>query len=549
MTQQYFSDQGISRRAFLGGSVLAGAGLAATALINSSEAYAEATSEQTGGVDINGFWKFPATEYTLEDAKETIECDIAVLGAGAAGLCAALKAAELGKSVVLVERGGDTGGSAAFSEGIFGIGTRYQQESGVEVTEQEVFETTMEYSHYRARPKLVKNFIQHSGATVDWFEEHGVVFHDVLSVVATNPDSLRTWHLYEGMGAQAFRTLSDEAIAAGVDLHVNTTASNLLFDEDGNVVGVACLDDSDNILAVVAKAVIVCTGGYGENDEMKREFLSDRWNVDRLVSIGAQTHNGEGINMCVAAGAKPYNVGVINTHTAWNTQMGMSSSLFAVQQEPFLWVNLDGERFVNERAVCVDPALQGNAHSYQPEMLARTIVDSDTIEMLREGIPFPLGAFFPAGTALTDIDEALADGIGKGIAFKADSIEDLAEQLGMDPAVLSGTVETYNAACENGVDDEFYKLEDMLIPVKTPPFYAVVTDSYSFTSTIGGILINENAQALDMNNEPIPGLYVCGSDASGLYGDSYEFVLSGSTIGFAANTGVIAAEHACETLF
>lgn len=541
----------ISRRSFIAGAAgaaAAGAAASAAGAALASEAATGGAAEESAPAYTRAGWKFPATTYTAADASQAYDCDIAVLGAGAAGTCAALRAAELGASVVWVERESTTGGSAQFSEGIFGMGTRYQEEQGVEVTEQEVFETTMTYSHYRARPKLVRSFIEKSGSTVDWFEDHGVTFHDVLSVVATNPDSLRTWHLYDGYGAAAFGTLAQAAVDAGAQLLLETTASNLLFDEDGKVAGVACVASDGSVVAVNAKAVVVCTGGYGENEEMKREFLSDRWDLSRLVSIGSQSHFGEGINMCVAAGARPYNVGVINTHCAWDKEIGMTSNLYAVQQEPFLWVNKDGKRFVNERAVCVDPALQGNAHSYQPEMLARTIIDQDTFDTLKEGIPFPLGAFFPAGTKLDDLDECFEEGIEMGIAAKADTIEELAEQMGMDASVLSATVEKYNEACDAGFDPEFFKAADMLIPVKNPPFYAVMTDSYSFTSTIGGVLINENAQALDEDNEPIPGLYVCGCDASGLYGDSYEFVLSGSTIGFAANTGIIAVEHAAANL-
>lgn len=538
--------KGVSRRGFLAGASLLAVGGALAACSPSGDAQSNASSNSQGSTEL-GAWPFPATSYTFDDAVSVTDADIVVVGGGAGGTCAALNAVDSGAKVAWVERHSSLGGTAQFSEGIFGVNSNYQNENNISVTAEEVFKKYMEFSHYRTNPDLAHTLIERSGSTVNWMQEKGVTFYDCLSVVATDPNSLRTWHLYDGFGVQAFKTLADQAIAGGAEVFLETTGSNLIM-EDGKVAGLAALNDKEEVVAFRAPVVVIATGGYGDNKEMMKYFLGGRYDTDALVNIGLNTHNGEGINMGVAAGAQPYNVGVVNTHVAWHTAIPITSSLYAAQQDPYLWVNKDGKRFVNEFAVCLDPALQGNALSMQPEMIMRTIFDSDTKDKLKESVLVPKGAHFPAGTPLTDIDEALEKGVEDGVAYKADTIEDLAKQLDMDPEVLVKTIEEYNVACDSGYDENFYKDPFALLAVKKAPFYAIPTDSYSFTSTVGGLKIDPSARVLDTEDNPIPGLYATGSDASGMYGCTYDFVVSGTTIGFASNMGIIATEHAVENI-
>ena len=126
--------------------------------------------------------------------------------------------------------------------------------------------------------------------------------------------------------------------------------------------------------------------------------------------------------------------------------------------------------------------------------------------------------------------------------FIADSIEELAEMIGVDPDVLVETVEEYNGFCA-GCDEEFYKAKKFLRPIVKAPFYAAAFHCGGY-GTVGGIKINEYCEAVDDDDEPIPGLYAAGADACNIYDDSYMFLLPGNSMGFAVNTGRIAGMEA-----
>lgn len=134
-----------------------------------------------------------------------------------------------------------------------------------------------------------------------------------------------------------------------------------------------------------------------------------------------------------------------------------------------------------------------------------------------------------------------------GVAWKSDTIEGLAKQIGLDPAVLSDTVSEYNAACDAGDDPAYFKQARYLRPLKQAPFYAVSMAPGMMSST-GGIRVNGNMQVVNKDYEPIPGLYAAGLDASGLYGDSYNMEVPGAANGFAYTSGRIAARHVISSM-
>ena len=180
---------------------------------------------------------------------------------------------------------------------------------------------------------------------------------------------------------------------------------------------------------------------------------------------------------------------------------------------------------------------------------AISIFDADTRKYMVEtnGVDTPIGEFVHIGDKLPKFDEELQKEIatGNNKAFVVNSIDELAQKLGLDAAILKETIAQNNEFADRRVDGQFFKNAKFLRPVKTPPFYVVKLHP-TMLGTLGGVRIDEKMQAVDKDRRPIPGLYVVGNDAGGLYGDTYDLLMSGSTIGFAINSGRIAGENAAK---
>jgi fumarate reductase flavoprotein subunit len=206
-------------------------------------------------------------------------------------------------------------------------------------------------------------------------------------------------------------------------------------------------------------------------------------------------------------------------------------------------VNQLGERFCDETVIFSWP-YAGNALANQPGRVMYVIFDEKTKKyMMEKGIDVGVGVMVPVATKLTKLDSELQRGIDKGYVFVASSIKELANKMKVDPVRLQATIDEYNKMADQRQDTLFVKNPKYLQPVRKAKFYAMKAFPFAL-GTLGGIKINHKTEVLDKKQEPIPGLYAAGNDAGGMYGDSYDVVLSGSTLGFAVNSGRIAGESA-----
>jgi fumarate reductase flavoprotein subunit len=226
-------------------------------------------------------------------------------------------------------------------------------------------------------------------------------------------------------------------------------------------------------------------------------------------------------------------------------KLGLGDVQFVgLMRQPYLWVNQQGRRFFNEGIG--NYPFRGNILASQKGGYAYLIFDGNTKRYLEQvGLDTGAALIF-AGTKLVDLDGDFRKAIDKGNenVFIADSLEELANKIGVGSAVLQETVNEYNGFCEKRHDDLFAKNPRYLQLVKDPKFYALRIFPYC-QGTIGGIKINERTEVLDGCGKPIPGLYAGGYDATGgLYGDTYNLLLPGGSLGFAFNSGRIAGENA-----
>ncbi|HEJ83154.1 MAG TPA: FAD-dependent oxidoreductase [Desulfobacteraceae bacterium] len=475
-----------------------------------------------------------------------LETDIIVVAGGAAGLPAAIAAAQGGARVMVFEKASTTGGTANMGMGPLGIESRHTRAKQFRPTKDEAFETFMDYTHWRADARLVRAFLNKSGDTIHWLESLGVEFVEPASYF---PTAYPTWHLIKPesgrpgpmASATMMKILTDRAKEMGVKILLQTPVAKLVKKE-GGIAGVVAEDKSGEPVEASAKAVIVATGGFGDNPQMIKKLTGYDFGKD-IYSFRIPGLQGDGLRMA-------WEVGAARTETRMEIIYGMPDvmtigpELHEACRQPHLMVNLLGERFINE-GILPNTTFTGNAISMQKDRSGFLIFDEEIKRRMEEAFDF-LSVVFPF-THINDFDQSIRNALDQGYQhlFVADSIEELAEKTGIIPSGLKQTVAQYNQSCERGYDELFNKSHRYLRPIRTPKFYSARHFPSAYGS-VGGIKINHRTEVLDKDWNVIPGLYAAGNDACSIYGDSYVFILPGNTMGFAVNTGRMAGENASE---
>jgi len=474
---------------------------------------------------------------------EKLECDLIIVSAGASGLAAAVAAGQKGARVISFEKASTTGGTGNMGMGPFGLQSRRQRLRQMGPTVEEAFKIFMDYTHWRVDARLVKAYLEKSATTIDWLEDMGAKFLDPLPYF---PGGWPTWHIVapggEGCARNLYKLLTDKAKELGVDFRLQTPVKKIL--KDGNrVTGVVAEDKSGEKIEAHAKAVIVATGGFGDNPQMIKKYTGYDWGKD-FHSFRVPGLVGEGIKMAWEAGAAPTD---ISMEIIYIPPGDLNPELAVAFRQPHLLVNLLGERFINE-GIMPSSTFTGNAISRQKDRNAYLIFDEDIRrQMETSGYDF-IHYVFPF-FKIRDFNGLLKEARDSGYkdVHATDSVDELADKTGIDRDGLKTTIEEYNGFCKNGYDAVFNKEHKYLRPIRTPRFYALKLQPGAY-GTLGGIKINHKMEVIDKDWKKIPGLYAAGTDANSMYGDSYVFVLPGNTMGFALNSGRMAAENALESV-
>ena len=431
---------------------------------------------------------------------KTMEADVIVVAAGPAGLAAAITAGENDLKAIVFEKSNTTGGAANMGMGPLGIGTKYQKKAFCDITVDEALNKHMEYTHYRVDSDLVQTYFNKSADTIEWLEDMGVEFAGAFRYFR---ESEATWHIVKPengvIGPRAagpmVRAMTEKAKELGAEIYLETPATGLIM-EDGKCVGVKAVDKNGEEIEARGKAVVVATGGFGANIEMIYQ-LKDNMN--------------------------------------WFL-------LDAVLRQPNLLINQNGDRFMNE-GMMGNTTYTGNALALQPGNYGYCIMDAKILKNYKKNGPdifdivHPEDAFLAVDAEFDRAEEEGYDGF-----IRADSIEELAEKLGIDADKLEETLDDYNDMCDEGYDAQFHKKHEYLHPITGKGGYLVGKYYIAAYGTVGGVRINKYGEVMDANLKPIPGLYSAGSDANTIYGDSYNFTLCGNTMGFAINSGRMAGE-------
>jgi fumarate reductase flavoprotein subunit len=473
------------------------------------------------------------------------ETDVVVIGSGATGLTAALAAAEEGVKVTIFEKQRALGGTSNFFHGVFAVESSLQVERYIEYSRDQAFKNIMEYSHWRANARLVRVFVNESAPTLAWLQKNGIEFTDATTCM---PDTPRTYHVVKGDGAAIIKALATRAKAKGADIKPVTPVKRI-FKEGNKISGVLYEEDGEEF-KLTAKAVIIATGGYGNNKEWIKKYTGYNLGVNIHV-VGNTDKTGDGIRMAWDVGAAEEGLGVVHILRIGPVGAGIDmGSLELPAIQPCLWVSPNGERFCNEEIAPFDTSA-GNINARFNDGYTFSIFDDSFIQILNEkGIVKGVGPACPPGTSLKDYENVLKYGLANAPneIFSANSISELAKNMGIKPEVLTSTIDQYNRSCEKGYDELFAKNRKYLWPLKGPRFYAMRAHT-AFLGTLGGIKINHSMQVVDKNENAIPGLYAGGTDTGGMWGDSYSMDYSaGACSAFALTSGRIAGKNAVQQI-
>lgn len=468
-------------------------------------------------------------------ADKTMSTDIVVLGAGCGGTSASVAAQELGAKVILLEKQGITGGTCKFSEGIMAVESKMQRDWNYGLTKDDAFQRIMRYGHWRGNGRVVRAFVEKTASTIDWMQGNGVKFEKLFS---NYPDGLYTWHIYEGRGAGWLAKYQDKFVKNGGTLLLNTPATDLIQGSDGVVRGVIAKNKEGDKITINAKAVIIATGGFGANEAMKKKYLRFP-GVDGLAQTGK---TGDGIQMAWKAGAAEDGVEVQASYRPGPKGVGTTNQVAASAKQPHLWLNPEGDRFVDE-TVMLEWPFAGNALERNGGKMW-VVYDQATLDYMKnEGIDLGVGVMVPVATKLTKFDSEWDAAEKAGWAKKANTLDELAKMTGMHADVLKKNVAEYNHWADIRHDGLFAKNPKYIRHVNKAPYYAIQLVATSL-GTLGGIKIDDKWEVVRKDDSPIKGLYAAGNDAGGMYDDSYDLLMAGSTIAWAVNGGRIAAENA-----
>lgn len=488
------------------------------------KAVADAVAQAGGDVEALKNAAAPAGE---KEAKE-LSADVIVVGGGGAGMAAATRLAQLGKSVILVEKSGFLGGAISVSGGNQVVmGSQLQIDNGVADDSVESMVADFEANGANKNNKeILTLFAENVGATTDWLVAScGITFEEGLHQLGEYSHNRELAYTGGGAGfAEAMRKAVEEA---GVQVLLNTKAESLIAD-NGTVTGVkAASSDADYTLT--AGNVVLATGGYGANKDM----LTDE--MKSALYYGPASSTGEGIQMAQAVGAQTANMEYGKRYpNGIEVSEGMAKSTIAGNIVGWtmsaILVNKDGNRVVNEKAsnrtILEEELKQEGGELY-------LLLDAETFEAWKAKLA-------PAGISDADIEKYLeANGTTTPVFAHGETLEEAAAAAGINADNLKATVEKYNGFVAKGSDDDFGRAATYLTKTIGEGPYYIVEQKPRFATTMGGLVINTSMQVLNEAGEPISGLYAAGENCGQVMGDDSP---SGANNAWALTSGKMAAD-------
>lgn len=490
--------------------------------------------------------------------------DIVVLGGGGSGMVAAVRAAQQsGKKVIVLEKANKIGGGALFASTTRTFQSKWQKDRGIEDKTDAFLRKVMDLTYWKIDPTLAGNCLRGTGRFFDWFCEQAPETEELFRVgryVFDGPEDQEGpvyGTMNNGTGRLVMEKMLEKCAAYGVEVLTKTPAVDVEV-ADGKIVAVIAEHDGEKI-RIACKVCIMASGSWIRNKQI----------VERVFPVFNQVEmeNGphENPNYTGDAVALAEKVGAFVDYDSFcirlmATRFNSKSEVMntAARSEYAINVNLNGKRFACEPLTShmKDMFDTGHVLIQQPKALSFAIFDENTLAVAvkhsKEDGQVPTGPI-PPQRYPDHSDELYAD-IEKGIAandgwgFRADTLEELGRQMGVDAEAFAETVLRYNRYCEEGFDWDGFRPKQMLIPLNKPPYYGV-KGTLMTDGAFGGVAVNSDMQAKAANGGLVEGLYATGDFASGRHINMDGVKLQVlNDVSWAFSSGFIAGTNAAEYL-
>ena len=499
-----------------------------------------------------------------------MNCDILVIGGGGSGLVAGARAATMGKKVIVLEKDKSLGGGLNMASTLRTFGSKWQKERGLDDHCAEYMRNRMDECFWRIDHKYAAALIQGTGKFFDWFCETApkeIVDQFYVGKYVFDGDDgpvgPQAGGHFPGAGKGSGRLFvevsADKLRELGNDIFTETTTKELIK-KDGKVCGAIAVIDGEET-EISASAVILACGAWIRNEEFVKKYYPDLAAAQPYMGESPhmnRNYTADGLMLATKAGAKldekNLTIRMMGPMTMCRSRvMGdMSNSAYSI------YVNKLGRRFVCEGSqLRMGVFNSGSVQVDQPEGLCYVIFDEKALRATIENpdihpkpaVPMPFGASsFPATMeeAMADITPALE--ANDGVLFKADTLDELAEKLGIDAAGLKETIAQYNEAAKTGMDWDCYKPSEWLQSMDEAPYYGLKA-SLGTDGAFGGLIVNENMQVQAEDGSILPGLYAVGDIASGRFvnmaGIKVQIL---NDMANAVSSGYLAGTHAAENI-
>ena len=542
--------KGLSRRAFLKNTGLTAAAAATGASLLGPQVVAAQDSDIVLNAELSTHkWSFevPPDPIPESDISNTVEADIIIIGSGVSGLTAANSAAENGANVTLIS----ASSAPVYRGGSFHAkNSRYMEAQGLEPYDvDKFFRRELSAAGYNVDQDKWYRFYNNSEEAINWLMDkmEAAGYETVIESAPYEPDSGPMWtpavaHSWctpeqrrGGMGAEfVVKTLAATAVAAGVDIRYKVIAKQLVREDNntGRVTAVIAQEENGGYTKYVGtKAVIMAMGDFSANKEMMTKycamalpFLSDAGDrgYDNSFKAGG-LFPGDGQKMGLWIGAAWQrtfpNPPMINGSFTASTQ--------AYGSHRGLVVNKNGYRFGCED---VNGPFEAHAKMHQPDVTTFAIWPANYAEAAAPWRPITLtydSDPIPPETIL----EGWEASVEAGTMVKGDTVEAVIEQLGLPMEATKATIDRYNGFCATGVDEDYHKRPELLVPITEGPFYGANLGKPAFLTVLGGLRTNIKMQVCDENDQPIPGLYNIGTMVGDFFANMYTFRVQGHNLG------------------
>ena len=493
-----------------------------------------------------GDWAREPAPILEKQIRETLSSDVVVIGAGIAGVTCALRSAQNGLKVIVLEKSSNWSARG----GNIGIpNSRFMREQGYENNLDEIAREWIKRCGNRCDEEIVWLFLKNGEEAMNWLLDivtlPGYGCRPALQANIYRGETYReifgSHRLFDGPmakkglrpgAADAVFAMYSEAVKLGVRFIFDSPAVRLIKN-GGRVVGAVAEDKEGYFRVLAERGTVLATGDIGGSDDMCAELapLASRCVTKLYTPKGCNT--GDGHRMGLWAGGAFEN-------TPFPLMMHPMAFYFA--NYCFLFVDQNGKRFMNE-----DNYIQGKMNALISRNLsyAWSIIDGGWETKIPMTLPYGGGLFWgrdhsPDESPFSAEQTAgmMERGIKSGQVVKADTPEELAEKTGMPVDNFVNTLRRYNSLVEKGHDDDFGKRKELLISLDKPPYYALKFGP-SLLAVVGGLRVNTELNVLNEKNVPVPGLYAVGNVAGGRYGVDYPMLLAGNSHGTAVTFGYV----------